>query len=76
MAPSLFADGQPDRVTRYSVITFVCFIIVAGAWSIALSQADRVAHWQWYTLAGLTVATAITFYRWFRYARTTTLGLI
>lgn len=76
MAPSLFADGAPDRLTRYRVITFVCFIIIAGAWSIGYSQAAHMFAWQWDTLAALTIASVVIFFRWFRFGRTTTLGLV
>lgn len=75
MAPNLFADGGADRLTRYRVITFVCAIIIAGGWSIASSQAARIAPWQWYTLGLLTLADGVIFWRWFRFARTTTLGI-
>jgi len=76
LAPTLFADGAPDRVTRYRVITFVCFVIIAGAWSIAYSQSARVYAWQWDTLIALTVVNIFVFFRWFRIGRTTMLGLL
>jgi hypothetical protein len=76
MPPSLFADGAPDRETRYRVITFVCLIIIAGAWSIAYSQSAHVDPWQWDTLGALTLVSIVVFFRWFRFARTTTLGLV
>ncbi len=75
MAPSLFADGAPDRLTRYRVITFVCFIIIAGAWSIGYSQSAHMFAWQWDTLAALTAVDFTVFFRWFRFGRTTMLGL-
>lgn len=71
----LFADDKPDRVTRYSVIVFVCLVIVAGAWSIALAGANKLAPWQWDTLGILTGIVAVVFFRWFRFARTTVAGL-
>ena len=76
MSPGYSSESGPDRLTRYRVLTFVCFLIVAGAWSIAYSQAARIAPWQWETMGALTVFTAIVFFRWFRFARTTTLGVI
>ncbi|MFN2529339.1 MAG: hypothetical protein ABR584_11560, partial [Candidatus Baltobacteraceae bacterium] len=76
MPPTLFADGAPDRLTRYRVIAFVCFIIIAGAWSIAYSQSARIFAWQWDTLAALTVVNIVVFFRWFRFGRTTVLGLL
>ncbi|MDQ6929215.1 MAG: hypothetical protein M3126_00935 [Candidatus Eremiobacteraeota bacterium] len=75
MAPNVFADGGSDRLIRYRVIAFVCAIIIAGAWSIAYSQAARIVTWQWYTLTLLTLADIVIFWRWFRFARTTTLGI-
>lgn len=70
-----FADDKPDRVTRYSVIVFVCLVIMAGAWSIAYGDTNKLTHWQWTTLSVLTAAVVVTFFRWFRFAKTTVAGV-
>ncbi|GAC1653418.1 MAG: hypothetical protein NVS9B12_03430 [Vulcanimicrobiaceae bacterium] len=71
----MFADGKSDQLTRHRVIAFVCCIIIAGAWAIAYSQSSRIFAWQWETLACLTLVDLVIFFRWFRLARTTTLGV-
>ena len=75
MRNSLFADDRPDRLTRYRVITFVCAILIAGAWSIALGHTQKMLDWQRNLLVALTLFDVIVFFRWFWYARTTSLGV-
>jgi len=71
----LFADDKPDRVTRYSVVVLVCLVIIAGAWSLAYGDSNKLTSWQWDTLGALTIAVIVTFLRWFRFAKTTVAGV-